>query len=443
MLYLGVVTGSAGEDVTDALAGAARQHQQATARWYAPQDAPWLAETRADLPALRERRPFIAAFVPAHNESDGIEGTIRSLLAQTRKLDRIVIISDNSTDDTVAIASRFPVTVLETEGNEHRKSGALNMAWEMFGNEIDILVCADGDTVLPPHAAEDWEKEFARDDQLGGSSSQPIMVGGKKWNLRPARGFGRVTALWEAACEWYLPRLQWFEFGKTITQRLACGWVTVISGTGCAYRGEALREVAREPRQPGPWTYESVVEDYHLTYQLRRAGWRCRMSPTVWCWTGAMLTLKSLWYQRIKWTGGTDGDLLKFGFDTLNWRQWMVNALLLANVAFCVLWLALEIPAIAAGQFHWNWWWQGFGFSFAIIELIHMSRLRAPQWGQDWKDWLLAGLLVHLMVYNVLSMSWGLTCWAKVLYRRTLGDLWAPQYRAEGMAAEEQKIGVS
>jgi hypothetical protein len=153
-----------------------------------------------------------------------------------------------------------------------------------------------------------------------------------------------------------------------------------------------------------------------------------------------MTTVKSLWYQRIKWTGGTNADLVKFGCDRLNYRQWFQNVILLSNIAFWILWMSLEIPQIFVSGFQVNWWWQAAGIFFGALELIHMSRMSHPRYRRDWKDWLLAGLMIHLFVLTVLSLSWGVVSWGKVLYS-TLGDTWSAQYRAEGMAeAEEYEI---
>jgi biofilm PGA synthesis N-glycosyltransferase PgaC len=421
-------------------------------------------------------KPYIVALVPAHNEvappgkkgeEEGIAGTVRSLLDQDYPIDNIVVISDNSTDDTVAVARQFPVTVIESEGlpdccpkctvegkNTHRKSGALNQGWWKYAaKQAHIVVCADGDAKLPRHAVADWVKEFEKNPNLGTSSSQPVIVGGEEWEMRSyERPEGRkrplhwindrLRAFFAAILAWYLPRLQRFEFAKTIVQSLNRGFVLVSSGVGCAWRNEALWDVAREPGQSGPWTYESVVEDYHLTYQARRAGWECKMSRTVWCFTGSMKTIKSLWYQRIKWTGGTNADLTKFGCDRLNYRQWFQNVILLSNIMFWILWLSLEIPQIFVTGFKVNWWWQAAGVFFGALELIHMSRLREPRWRRDWKDWLLAGLMIHLFILTILSLSWGVVSWGKVLYS-TLGDTWSKQYRAEGMAEEEEYEIVS
>jgi biofilm PGA synthesis N-glycosyltransferase PgaC len=381
--------------------------------WFAPPDR---GEQTLILAALEDPgRPRIVALVPAHNEEEGIENTIRSLLGQTRPLDEIVIISDNSADRTVEIARRFPVTVLETEGNRYRKSGALNMGWHERCRGADIVVCCDGDTQFPPHAVRDWEAEFARNPQLGGSSSQPIMTG---------RGF--------------LPRLQRNEFSRGVQMSLARGWCRVVSGTGCAYRNVALHEAAKRPRRAGPWTYESVVEDYHLTYNMRQAGWLCEMSETVWCWTGSMTSMKALWYQRIKWQAGTCGDLLTFGFSRLNCREWAQQAFLVLCLGFWLVWWALQGPRIAAGDWRFSAVWDlAFPAFFASMELIHVRRQRE----KDWKDYLLAGSLIYMTTYSILSVAWGLASWVKVI-RARMGDLWAPQYRAEGMAAEDMQVGV-
>ena len=47
----------------------------------------------------------IVVVVPAHNEQESIARTIKALLGQTRQPDRIVVVADNCTDQTVQIAS--------------------------------------------------------------------------------------------------------------------------------------------------------------------------------------------------------------------------------------------------------------------------------------------------------------------------------------------------
>src|SRR4051812_24353069 len=93
----------------------------------------------------------IVALVPAHNEEASIGGVIEALLAQDRPIDQIVVVSDNSTDATLAIAQSYPgVIAVETQGNGHKKSGALNFAWRSYARDGDLVLTLDADTLLPP-----------------------------------------------------------------------------------------------------------------------------------------------------------------------------------------------------------------------------------------------------------------------------------------------------
>jgi poly-beta-1,6-N-acetyl-D-glucosamine synthase len=97
-------------------------------------------ERRAPVRAAR-----MVALVPAHNEAEHIAATLDALLAQTLPFDGIVV-ADHCTDAMVQIARRYPVEVIETVGNTHRKSGALNMAWWRCAQDADLVVTVDADT---------------------------------------------------------------------------------------------------------------------------------------------------------------------------------------------------------------------------------------------------------------------------------------------------------
>ena len=358
------------------------------------------------------RRPRIIALVPVHNGEEDLAPAIESLLGQTRPIDEIIVVSDNSIDGTVEVASRYPVTVVESRGNKQKKAGALNQAWHKYAQDADFVVCIDDDTRLPGFAVEHWLKEMDADPQVGGCSSQPVMTGND-----------------------LLSRIQRAEFAESATLSLRRGWCRVISGTGCMFRNDALREAALIPEQDGPWTYKSVVEDYHLTFQLRKMGWLCVMSPTVYCLTGSMKTVKALWHQRIKWQSGTIGDLINFGFNRLNWREWVQQAFGIICVIFWILWLTLNGVELAQGHLKPNWFWLIYPLIFSVVECIHAWRIH----GRDWKDMVLAATLVKALAYTWLSMAWILASWWIIL-KGSKKDLWAAQYIAEGMEGEEHDI---
>src|ERR1700761_4017503 len=88
-------------------------------------------------PRYRSTRKLLV-LVPAHNEAETISHTLTALLTQTRQADRIVVMADNCTDDTVKIARRFRgITVMETIGNTDKKVGALVLGWRRYQGGYD------------------------------------------------------------------------------------------------------------------------------------------------------------------------------------------------------------------------------------------------------------------------------------------------------------------
>ena len=111
--------------------------------------------------ALGGRRPappasseplLLAVIVPAHNEALVLNGTLESLLAQTYPRDRfqIVVVADNCTDGTAALARLHDAVVLERSHDTERGKGyALNHAVSFLLQQPrppDGFVIVDADT---------------------------------------------------------------------------------------------------------------------------------------------------------------------------------------------------------------------------------------------------------------------------------------------------------
>jgi cellulose synthase/poly-beta-1,6-N-acetylglucosamine synthase-like glycosyltransferase len=352
----------------------------------------------------------IVAVVPAHNEAATIGLVVEALLTQARRPDRIVVVSDNSTDDTFSIASAYDgVTAVETVGNTHKKSGALNMAWRMFCQDADLVVTLDADTILPDNAVGDWEREFLADPSLAGSSSKFTMSG---------------TSL--------LVRLQRFEFATWTDTSLRRGGTSVLAGTGCCIRNNALRQVvATHNRLEGPWSNDSQVEDFELTYRIRELGYRCHVSPTVRAYTDAMDTVRALWGQRMKWQVGTVEDLLSFGANRLtllDWRQQVAGVL---SVVIRLIWILLMIWGAIFGLLVFSPVWLLVPALFALVDV--KRSLRIPH--RDRWDVVMAALLIPQEIFATMRAGWFLASWFEVLIGRVTGrrkDHWTMQYAAEG-----------
>lgn len=99
-------------------------------------------------------RPKIAVLVPAHNEEDIIESTLTALLPELSSQDQLVVIADNCSDRTAAIARGLKVTVIERQDTIRRGKGyALDFGVNFLADDPpDVLVVMDADCVAEPGA---------------------------------------------------------------------------------------------------------------------------------------------------------------------------------------------------------------------------------------------------------------------------------------------------
>jgi biofilm PGA synthesis N-glycosyltransferase PgaC len=359
-------------------------------------------------------RPRIVALIPAHQEENSIARTVGALLQQERQPDHIVVVADNCRDETVAraraaAASSDHVTVIETPDNDRRKPGALNWAWNRFCQDADLVVTLDADTCLPPNAVGDWVAEFEADPTLGGSSSKFTM---------PSTGGGGGNVL---------VRLQRYEFARWTLTGLRRGWTSVLAGTGCVIRNSVLKQVAARGDRVGPWSYESEVEDFELTYRIRELGYHCHISPTVRAYTDAMEGVRELWNQRRKWQDGTVRDLLAFGVNKLTMIDWLQQAAGLAAAIVRLAWVTITALGLALGMLHFYWLW----FLPVIIFIANDTRQALYVPHKDMKDVFLAALLLPQEFFAWMRAAWFLSSWASVL-AGLQRDGWARQYAAEG-----------
>lgn len=99
------------------------------------------------------RPPFLlpkkrrAILMPAHNEEAVIEATLATLMPQLRAADRLIVVADNCSDATAAIARQAGATVLERSNNELRGKGyALDFGLRhLSADPPDVLIMVDAD----------------------------------------------------------------------------------------------------------------------------------------------------------------------------------------------------------------------------------------------------------------------------------------------------------
>ncbi|MBV7410687.1 glycosyltransferase family 2 protein [Maritimibacter sp. DP1N21-5] len=108
--------------------------------------------------------------IPAHNEADHIEAKIANTLAQSNPHGhavRVIVVSDGSTDDTLAIARGIEdprVEVIETPGRAG-KLGALNQGLAACAG--DVIIFSDANGLLDDGAMAAIMRHF-EDPEVGG-----------------------------------------------------------------------------------------------------------------------------------------------------------------------------------------------------------------------------------------------------------------------------------
>jgi cellulose synthase/poly-beta-1,6-N-acetylglucosamine synthase-like glycosyltransferase len=92
----------------------------------------------------------VAVLVPAHNESTGLLPTLEDIKAQLRPADRLLVVADNCTDDTGAVAATAGADVISRNDLERTGKGYA-LAWGLRHLEVnppDIVIVIDADCRL-------------------------------------------------------------------------------------------------------------------------------------------------------------------------------------------------------------------------------------------------------------------------------------------------------
>jgi len=119
--------------------------------------------------------------IPSHNEEAFISLTLESLVSQTVLPKKVVVVNDNSTDNTANVVSEFCnlyswITLVNKTSDAFHLPGskvilAFQKGLETLDNDYDFIVKADADLIFPPNYFETIIKHFQSDLTIG-------MVGG-------------------------------------------------------------------------------------------------------------------------------------------------------------------------------------------------------------------------------------------------------------------------
>jgi cellulose synthase/poly-beta-1,6-N-acetylglucosamine synthase-like glycosyltransferase len=208
---------------------------------------PATAPVRTRQHAVRGR---VAVLVPAHDEAAGIARTLAAVLPQLREHDRVLVVADNCSDDTAAIARRAgpQVQVVERFHDTERGKG-FALAYGVDALRADppgLVVILDADCDLAPGGLDALCDCVVNYDR----PAQALYL----MNARAGAGLSRRIAQFAWRVRNWVRPAGWRRLG------LPCQ----LMGTGMAFTWPMLRGA--------PLANASIVEDMKLGIDLAIAG---------------------------------------------------------------------------------------------------------------------------------------------------------------------------
>ncbi|MCK4692385.1 MAG: glycosyltransferase family 2 protein, partial [Anaerolineales bacterium] len=120
---------------------------------------------------VNQSTPKCSIVIRAHNEEQHIGRLLIGIMQQTVKQVEIVVVDSGSTDATVAIASRYPVKIVNIRPEEFSFGRSLNLGIEQATSEFVVIASAHVYPMYP-----DWLEQLL----LPFSDPQVALVYGKQ-----------------------------------------------------------------------------------------------------------------------------------------------------------------------------------------------------------------------------------------------------------------------
>jgi cellulose synthase/poly-beta-1,6-N-acetylglucosamine synthase-like glycosyltransferase len=291
---------------------------------------------KRSLPPVDVARMRVTVLIPAHNEGNQITETIASLKSQQRRPDRVLVIADNCTDATAALALLCGAEVMRTRRNPHKKAGALNQVLQrllpILGPDDAVLVM-DADSALDPGFIHHGVRYLA--------SGRFAAVGGT-FTGKPGGG---IVGMFQ--------RNEYARYARDV--RRLSGKALVLTGTATLFRATALHEVVtargtdRLPGRHQVYDVRVLTEDNELTLAILHLGLRILCPRECTLTTEVMATWGDLFRQRLRWKRGALENLVDYGWTPVTRAYWgrqllsligiIVTFTYLVTVAYSLLWL--------------------------------------------------------------------------------------------------------
>jgi cellulose synthase/poly-beta-1,6-N-acetylglucosamine synthase-like glycosyltransferase len=276
-----------------------------------------LGQRTASTRASRISPGRVAVLVPAHNESAGLRATLADIKAQLRTGDRVLVVADNCTDDTAAVAAAAGAEVVQRQDCEKVGKGyALDYGLRHLGGDPpDIVLIIDADCRLAAGAID----ELAAACAMSG---------------RPVQALYLMTAPQEARVNYQVAEFAWRvkNWVRPLGLR-ALNLPCQLAGTGMAFPWDVIRSADLA----NGW----IVEDLKLGLDLAVAGHPPLFCPSARVTSEFAPSAKGADIQRSRWEQGHVAMTLKAA------PRLICTAVMHRNVELLALALDLAVPPLS------------------------------------------------------------------------------------------------
>jgi len=227
--------------------------------------------------------PKVTILIPAFNESETIEVTIRSALSLDYPDFEVIVIDDGSTDDTFQKAKMLPVQVIRQENSG--KASALNSG--IMHAKGKLIATLDADSFVDPKALL---------NMVGFFSDKSVMA--VTPTMKALEGKGLLEKMQRA--EYMLSNLMAKIFSLLDS-------IIVTPGPFSVYRASVFREL-------GGFDGSAMTEDNEMALRIQSANFRIRSSKKAFVYTKVPKTMAKLFRQRKRWYSGYLSNMRKYLF---------------------------------------------------------------------------------------------------------------------------------
>ena len=241
---------------------------------------------------INDKLPKVSILIPAYNEEKNISKSIRSILNLNYPKDKleIIVINDNSTDNTFKVVKKFKQVILVN--NKHKglgKASALNTGLKYVTGEFFAVL--DADSEVHPDSLKRIISYF--DDPKTGSVISSIKI------RNPQNIYHHIQRL-EYILSTFIRKLM----SKIDTLHITPGVLSV-------YRTNLIKKLHG-------FDENNITEDLEIALRLRANNYSVKMSPYSITYTKVPSNFKELWNQRIRWFRG-------FIFNNLKYKKMFMN----------------------------------------------------------------------------------------------------------------------